>query len=138
MIGLTEAKSFLDVIGKYFSVLFILGLTLLFMPINLAEKMGVLIFVKQYQSWISVTTLASGAFFIYYLIKIICSKISFYLKEQRRKKIVLRFLKTLSEAEVELLQNCVKKNEQTILLEFSNPIAQQRACCCKLVEQETF
>ena len=62
MIGLTEAKSFLDVIGKYFSVLFILGLTLLFMPINLAEKMGVLIFVKQYQSWISVTTLASGAF----------------------------------------------------------------------------
>lgn len=97
----------------------VLGLFLLFAPLNTLSIFGIETIVNDYRAFIGLFTLFSIVFFLIQLIPTISKK----YRQHQYKKQLLNELYSLSKEEKVLLLHCLANNQKTISLPISHSVA---------------
>ena len=96
----------------FFSVL------ILFMPVSLADKLGITQIRESYRSWIGIAT---SGFFAIWIVQLWPSFKQWW-RSRRQQSEILKFVKTLSEDERLLLAYCLDRNQQTVRVDMFSPM----------------
>jgi hypothetical protein len=90
----------------------LLGILILFMPLGLANTLGIGDIRNSLRPWIGLGTLSAFSFWLIQLIP----KYQYFRRSRRYRAEMIRSLKSISPEEWILLAYCLERNQQTITL----------------------
>ena len=114
-------KSIVELKPRFLFALWLLGALVLFLPRSITDSLGFTPSIDPYRGWVGLATLAA---FIFWLVQLQpWEYVSSILNQHRLQGEIVEYLATLSPQERFLLAYCLHRNQQSINIQLSDPVA---------------
>lgn len=115
---------FLKLAPRYFIAVAIVSGALLFLSVDLLERIGLNAFVKDNKQWLGLTFLVSASLWVVFIISSCWNWVKKLLLKGKGRRRVIKKLQTLTEGEKEILRYYLAENTRANVLKIDDGVVQ--------------